>query len=222
MISSCQSRRKVTTGSLARHSSDSHYAPRVPRVAALLAAGAGARFQAAEHKLLALLRGRPVWEWALDEAVNAGFDHVIVVTGFANLPQRPNLPTRPNVLMRHNPHWATGQAGSLQVAISAARDLGADAITLGLADQPFVTADAWRAVTDAAPEWRIAVATYGGEVGPNPVRLRSDVWPLLPTVGDAGARSLIREHPEWVCPVACIGSVADIDTLEDLARWNHC
>ncbi len=187
----------------------------MPRVAALLAAGAGSRFEGRDHKLLALLRGRPVWAWALHQVQAAGFDHVVVVTGSAELPWPGHT------VIRHNEAWPTGQASSVQVAVQAARELGANAVTIGLADQPFVTAEAWRAVAAAPDEARIVIATYDGVPGPNPVRLHREVWPLLPTEGDEGARMMIRGHPEWVYPVACVGSVADIDTLEDLARWNH-
>jgi CTP:molybdopterin cytidylyltransferase MocA len=188
----------------------------VPRVAALLAAGAGTRFAGAQHKLLAPLQGRPVWHWALQHVLAAGFDHVIVITGAADVPWPDD------VIVRHNPAWSQGQASSLLAAVQAAGELSADAVTIGLADQPFVTAEAWQAVASAPAECRIVIAEYDGAIGPNPVRLGRQVWPLLPTDGDAGARHLIREHPEWVCSVACVGSVADIDTLEDLARWNHC
>ena len=68
----------------------------------------------------------------------------------------------------------------------------------------------------------IVVSVYDGTPGPNPVRLAADVWPLLPTTGDAGARDLIRDHPAWVCRVHSVGSAVDIDTLEDLARWRSC
>lgn len=203
--------RMVTPATLSGHA----YAYFVPRVAALLAAGAGTRFKGSDHKLLATLRGRPVWEWALHSVQAAGFDHVIVVTGPAQLPWPSHA------VVRHNVEWATGHASSVQVAIQAARELGADAVTIGLADQPFVTTEAWTAVADAPGEARIVIATYDGVPGPNPVRLHHEVWPLLPTGGDEGARGVIRAHPEWVYPVACIGSVADIDTLEDLERWNH-
>ena len=188
----------------------------MPAVAALLAAGGGTRFAGNEHKLLGILRGKPVWEWALHQVQAAGFDHVVIVTGAVALPWTAHT------VVRHNAAWATGQASSVQVAVAAARELGASAVTIGLADQPFVPAAAWRAVAQAAADCRIVIATYDGTPGPNPVRLAAPVWPLLPTSGDEGARSLIRDHPEWVCSVSCVGSVADIDTLEDLARWNHC
>jgi CTP:molybdopterin cytidylyltransferase MocA len=187
-----------------------------PRVAALLAAGGGTRFGGPVHKLVAELDGRPVWMWALDNVLAAGFDHVVVVTGAAELA----LPA--SVIERHNRHWARGQAGSVQIAVAAAGELGAQTVTIGLADQPFVGAGAWRAVDDAPPEYRLVVAVYDGVLGPNPVRLRADVWPLLPTDGDAGARDLLRDHPDWVHRVDCVGSGADIDTQEDLARWRSC
>jgi len=187
-----------------------------PRVAALLAAGGGSRFGGPVHKLEADLDGRPMWMWALDHVLAAGFDHVVVVTGAVAL----SLP--PAVIERHNDHWGRGQAGSVQLAVAAARELGATHLTIGLADQPFITTQAWRAVADAPGECRLVVAVYDGIVGPNPVRLRDDVWPLLPTSGDSGARDLLRAHPDWVCQVDCVGSGADIDTQEDLARWRSC
>lgn len=186
------------------------------RIAALLAAGGGVRFHGDQHKLLAPLRGRPVWTWALDHVMAAGFDHVMVVTGAAPL----LLPD--GVTGRHNPQWAQGQAGSVQVAVEAARELGATQVTLGLADQPFVTPDAWRTIGWAPDDCRIVVATYDGVVGPHPIRLSAEVWPVLPTAGDEGARSLLHVHHEWVCRLPCLGSGADIDTTEDLDQWKSC
>lgn len=195
-----------------------------PRVAVLLAAGGGTRFRspaAAEqpgtHKLLAPLRGRPVWEWSLDAVAAAGFDHVVVVTGAVELAIVPGS----GVTIAANPRWAHGQAGSVQVGLAAAAGLGADAVTIGLADQPFVTAADWRAVADAPASCRLVVARYPDGTGPNPVRLHADTWPLLPAEGDQGAREIIRSHPQWVCTVECVGSGADIDTVEDLERWNR-
>ena len=92
---------------------------------------------------------------------------------------------------------------------------------IGLADQPFIPPSAWRAVATATSSAPIVVATYGGRRGPNPVRLHRSIWPLLPLDGDEGARPLMRLHPQWIDEVACEGSPADIDTLEDLGKWTN-
>jgi CTP:molybdopterin cytidylyltransferase MocA len=119
----------------------------------------------------------------------------------------------------HNPDWKTGQRSSVITAINFARNHGYDAIVVGLADQPFLTSEAWTNVASSMSP--IAIATYNGTRG-NPVRLHSSVWDTfedLEADPDAGARSLIHLHPELVREVACEGNSADIDTTEDLDTW---
>lgn len=184
--------------------------------AVLLAAGGGSRFAGSTHKLLATLDGVPVFRRSLDHLLAAEFDQILVVTGAVDLDTDD-----PRLTTLHNPRWHFGQAGSLQLAVAAAREQGSDSIVVGLADQPFVPTMAWRAIADAESSAPIVVATYRGVRGPNPVRLHSSIWSDLPTEGDEGARPVMRLHPDWIDEVACEGSAADIDTLEDLGSWTN-
>jgi molybdenum cofactor cytidylyltransferase len=188
----------------------------VTTTAVLLAAGGGTRFVGPTHKLLAMLDGLPVFRRSLDQVIAAGFDHVVVVTGAVDLDI-----DEPTVTTVHNARWQHGQAGSLQLALTAAQGHDSEFIVVGLADQPFIPAAAWRGIADSDSTAPIVVATYDGVRGPNPVRLHRSVWPLVPTEGDEGARSMMRLHPDWVDEVACEGSAADIDTLEDLGSWTN-
>lgn len=184
--------------------------------ALLLAAGGGTRFAGPTHKLLALLDGRPVFRRALDHVIAARLDGVIVVTGAADLDIHDD-----GVIVLHNPHWQLGQAGSLQLGLAEAASRGSEFAVVGLADQPFIPSSAWRTIADSQSDAPIVVATYDGVRGPSPVRLHRSVWPQLPTEGDEGARPLMRLRPEWVDELACEGSAADIDTLEDLGQWTN-
>jgi CTP:molybdopterin cytidylyltransferase MocA len=155
-----------------------------------------------------------VIERSLENAIAARLGPVVVVTGAVADIVPDHL--RHEVTVHHNPQWAQGQITSLRCGIDVARALGASGVVVGLADQPFIDPAAWRAVAES--DGQIAVATYSG-VRANPVRLDAEVWDLLPVTGDEGARSLMRVRPELVREVACTGSPADIDTTEDLRRW---
>jgi CTP:molybdopterin cytidylyltransferase MocA len=181
--------------------------------AVVLAAGGGSRFSGPQHKLRAELRGRPILARVVDTALEAALDDVIVVTGaesFADL-----LP--PGVVVVANPLWQEGMATSLAAGWRRAAERGHDAIVIGLADQPFVPAAAWRAV--AAAPGPLVTAVFDGRRRP-PVKLAAEVWPLLPESGDEGARALMPRRPSLVSEVACEGEPADIDTTEDAARWS--
>jgi molybdenum cofactor cytidylyltransferase len=177
----------------------------------ILAAGAGTRFHGPGHKLDAELGGRTVLQRAVAAALDAGTGPVVVVTA-----DQVRAPLDPAAVHVVNARWADGQATSLRAGIDAARDLAATAVAVGLGDQPFVSPACWRAV--AGTDVPIAVATYGGRRG-HPVRLRHDVWALLPDEGEEGARALMRLRPDLVTAVPCDGSALDIDTVEDLRRW---
>ena len=181
-------------------------------VLAVLAAGAGRRFAATHHKLDALVDGRSLVWHAVSAAVASDVGPVAVVVGA----HRPELPD--GAVVVENERWEEGQATSVRAAIDWADRLGADAVVVGLGDQPFVPPAAWRLVARSTSP--IAVATYGGQRR-NPVRLAREVWPLVPTEGDEGARSVLGAHPDLVEEVICPGSGADIDTVEDLASWQN-
>jgi len=181
--------------------------------AVVLAAGGGTRFKGPEHKLLAEFRGRPLVWWAIAAAAGAHLDEVAVIVGAADL----GVAVPEGVRVIENPDWASGQASSLQTAVSWALERQHEAFVVGLGDQPLVPSAAWAAV--AASPSPVAVATFDGRRRP-PVRLDRSVWPLLPTAGDEGARVLMKERPDLVSEVVCEGLPVDIDNEEDLTRWN--
>jgi molybdenum cofactor cytidylyltransferase len=184
----------------------------------VLAAGGGSRFAASggtSPKPLAEVRGQALVDRVLATVGAAGFDEVLLVAGSTPLDDRAT----PDVVVLDNPAWEDGIATSLAVAVRHARAAGHEAIVVGLADQPGVTADAWRSVAAAPPEPPMAVATYDGRRA-NPVRLAAPVWDLLPVAGDEGARVLMAERPDLVREVPCTGDPWDIDTVEDLTRWS--
>lgn len=186
--------------------------------AIVLAAGGGTRFAGSRHKLLQPLAGRVVVRWALEAVAEAGLSPIFVVTGAADLTAvlAEALPNDPEVVEVHNAQWRTGMASSLQAALDVARERDMEAVVVGLGDQPGIPASAWRKVADTAAP--LAVATYAG-VHRNPVRIHAELWAHLPHDGDEGARTLIRERPELVTEVACEGNADDIDTVDDVARW---
>lgn len=184
-------------------------------LAVILAAGSGSRFEGPVHKLRHRLGDRPIFSHALDNMVGSGIEHRAVVTGAVDLSDLIHDATE-----LHNPDWRDGQRGSVRVALDHARNLGVTSVVFGLGDQPFLAPESWLAV--ALHRTPIAVATYDGRRG-HPVKIDSALWNQLDeqvTDPDSGFRDLMRLRPDEVGEVACKGNPADIDTAEDLDKWN--
>ncbi len=178
--------------------------------AVLLAAGSGSRFLGSQHKLLTQIVDRSVFAWSVEHLAEARFRNTIVVTGAVDLSSQIS---DSDLIVVHNKNWQSGMASSLQCGLAEAQRLGASAVVIGLADQPAIFGSSWQRVArSTAP---LAVATYNGVRG-NPVRVHAELWPLLPTSGDEGARSLFKSHKDLLEEVACDGSSHDLDTSEDI------
>jgi CTP:molybdopterin cytidylyltransferase MocA len=184
--------------------------PPGPVIGVLLAAGAGARL-GAPAKPLAEVAGRKMYEWPLAALRDGGVDDVVVVTGAASFDVAGAEVVRCD-------DWAEGVAASLRAGVSAARERGAEAVVVALADQPLLDARAVAAVLAArAPGVVDAVrATYGG--APNhPTVIESPLFDAVARLhGDEGARSLLGDAR--LVPCDGLGAPDDVDTPEDLAR----
>jgi molybdenum cofactor cytidylyltransferase len=165
------------------------------RVAAiLLAAGSSRRF--GRQKLLVPWRGRPLYEHALDAltASPAVVETIIVVQPGFGEPL-----ARPRCRFVVNPDHEEGMGSSLRAGVRAARD-DADAYLVALADMPLITPELIASLIAcyAAAGRQIVVPVHGGRRG-HPVLMGRELREsLLGLRGDAGARDIIRAHPEWV------------------------
>ena len=184
-----------------------------PVVAALLAAGLGTRFRGREHKLMAGFRGAPLVSHALRAMRSSGIARRAVVAGPVELDD-----VLEDEVLLVNPDPARGLASSLAIARDWALAERAEALVIGLGDQPLIPPSAWSRLASAsgAP---IMVATYQGKRR-NPVRIAREAFDLLPESGDEGARVLFSSYPTLVAEVECEGEPVDIDTVEELDEWN--
>lgn len=192
--------------------------------AVLLSAGGGSRFSGKNHKLMTPICGQSTFAWSLQHLLEAEFRQIIIVTGAidlstqiasANTDPRALAPARASIYVVDNPNWQIGMASSLQCGLSEAQRLGADAVVIGLADQPTIFSSSWQRVANSQSP--LAVATYDGVRG-NPVRVHAELWQLLPVDGDDGARILFNSHKDLLEEVACDGSSHDLDTTDDIEK----
>jgi len=187
--------------------------------AIVLAAGRGARFEAARGKLLADYRGCPLARHAVRAALASKASKTIVVTGHARGDVEQALAGLP-VNFAHNPDFASGVASSLRLGLARAAD-SAGALIL-LADMPGVgsaTLDLLITAFERAPACAAVAPVYQGRRG-NPVLLGGSLFASVASLtGDEGARGLLRAR-DGVIEIAVDDEsvLMDIDTREDLTR----
>lgn len=161
----------------------------------VLASGRGERFAASGgvcHKLQAELLGKTVLQHTLDAVAQSG------------------LP------------WHLENRGLPGMGDSIAAAVGATAKAAGWlilpADLPLIESHTLLAVAAALQQHAVVLPLYQGQRG-HPVGFAPACRAaLLGLRGDQGAAAVVRQHAAFELSVDDVGSVTDIDTLEDLQR----
>ena len=179
----------------------------------ILAAGAGTRF-GEQTKQLAVLRGKPLLQHAVD-SMNAALERAVVVLGHDADSIRAAVDFgRAEVVLCAD--WALGQGYSLRRGVAALPDASAVVVTLG--DQPFITPAVITGALDRLAGHDAVRAVYDGAPG-HPVVLSRRVLDAVPELqGDAGARELLARFEVGKWEAGHLASAADIDTQDELAR----
>ena len=191
----------------------------------ILAAGASSRM--GRPKQLLPLRGRPLLQRVLDEAIASRLDEIVLVLGHRadEIREALALPEAGRVRAVVNADWARGQSTTLRLALRRT-DPTATAAAILLGDQPGVEAAlidrVARAFLDAGlPAARpVYSGADGSRVPGHPVLLARRIWSEVDKLGgDEGARALLAARADWLLEVPVKGEPpADIDTWEDYRR----
>ncbi len=182
----------------------------------ILAAGGSTRF--GKPKQLHLYDGEPLVQRAVNAALGAGSQEVVIVLGSdaeaiaAALDQDPQIQT----VVNHD--WNTGLASSLKVGLSAIGE-ATDGILVMLADQLLVDASALSKLLEQFQAGhRIVASGYADTVGVPAVFGSEYMEELRILSGDHGAGQWIRAKLRDVTIVSLEAAAADVDTPGDAAR----
>ena len=200
-----------------------------PRFAAIvLAAGEASRFGSA--KQVALYKGKALVLHAVDAALVAGCQRVIVVTGaHAGDVQQvlaQALPHKAELSLVHNPNWPEGMSSSITAGATALLAEGSplEAAFVTLADQPLVDAALLTQLAAARRSHRADAAALAYPSGPGvPACFGGSALPLLTQLNTSvgGAKALLRGDALRVVTVDAPAARRDVDTLADWHDLAH-
>jgi molybdenum cofactor cytidylyltransferase len=191
----------------------------------ILAAGASTRL--GTPKQLLEWHGRPLVVLAVETALQARLQPVVVVTGAnapavrqaveAGLERLVVSGSSPGVVqIVENPDWRAGQSSSVQAGLRELPDDCGAAVFL-LCDQPLVSPALVRSLVSMHAESLapIVAPLVDGQRG-NPVLFDRRTFPEFSDLsGDTGGRALFSRYPVTWLPWHDRSVLADIDTLDD-------
>jgi molybdenum cofactor cytidylyltransferase len=187
----------------------------------VLAAGRSSRM--GEAKQLVLVDGEQMVRRAVRVALASGATEVVLVTGaygneVAAAVDDLHEQAAGRLHVIHNPGWATGQAGSMQVGIRAL-PVHCEAVIFLPVDQPYVDPLLLRQLVAAWQQGAVLAAPIvDSELRGAPALFDRTLWPELNQVqGDVGGRMVLRAHADQVHRIAAPAAwLRDVDTPQDL------
>lgn len=183
----------------------------------VLAAGISSRL--GQPKQLLLYRGKGLLRHVVDIAKNVNAHPVIVVLGANSQLTSAEITTDENMYKIINENWSEGISSSIRCGLHALQQIAPSSagVIFTVCDQPFITASFLNKLVEVQKETAkpIVAATYENTVG-TPALFQKTYFPeLLALRGDAGAKTIIRQHTASVAAVPFPKGEIDIDTEAD-------
>lgn len=177
----------------------------------LLAAGRSQRFGDIGSKLDQQFLGKSLGLHVAVALESMPFQDRIAIVDGSELDYRPY-----SFAQIENHDAAKGMSQSVALGVARARELGAEAVCIALADMPRVTASHIYRMFDVTEGPESVVASSDG-VEPKPPAIfgAAHFDMLLRLDGDAGARDMIRRGRHVITAAA---ELIDVDTPEELER----
>jgi molybdenum cofactor cytidylyltransferase len=188
----------------------------------VLAAGSSARME--REKLLLPFRGRPLLCHALDCMAASPVSNVLCVLGHRSdvvLPILRSYPFPRGIRFLENPHYASGRASSVRLALQSLPE-GCEAAVFLPADMPLLRPEDVGTLVERFERtgaWLVVAVDESG-VRAHPVLFARPLFPSLAALaGDESGHEIIRER--WGVAEKVLvprSRVLDVDTEEDYRR----
>jgi len=191
--------------------------------AVLLAAGSSSRMRGTD-KLMCKVGGMPLLRHCVEVALGSDIDHCVVVLKKGADDHRAALQGL-RVKIVEVDDAGLGMSASLRAGILALKT-SPKAILIGLADMPDLTSDHFNKVIAAhnpdKNRYIICPTNPNGKRG-HPVLFDAKFSENLASLqGDAGAKDIVKNVPEWVYEIPMDAAVSlDLDTPEAWDAWER-
>ena len=185
----------------------------------ILAAGSSSRL--GQPKQLLSYQHKSLLDNAIEEAKKATDGPVLVILG-GNRELIEKSITRSDIQLIYNPGWEEGMASSIRLGLAVSKEANPalERIIFTVCDQPFVTAELFRAlVNEAAASGKGIVASSYGDTFGTPVLFDKKYFDELTLLkGAEGAKKIVTKFTDQVAAVTFEKGEIDIDTPDDYNR----
>ena len=182
----------------------------------VLAAGASTRL--GKPKQLLQYRGKTLLGHAVNEAINAKGDAVVVILGKnADIFQKEIDKEKVRVVV--NKDWEEGMASSVRLGLDnlLTGKPYMDAVIFMVCDQPHISSSILDEliITQQKTTRQIVTCNYGESIGPPALFHKKYFGELAKLRGDVGAKNIIQQNMHDVATIQFPEGKIDIDTEED-------
>jgi len=186
-----------------------------PEIASIiLAAGASSRM--GRPKMLLPIGEATLLAASVAPYLAAAHGRVVVVLGkdARRVRAEAGLPLDPRLHVVVNRRWREGMSSSLRRGLATCA--GADAVLIGLADEPGVTVDRLARIVSAwQPGVVLVIPMVSATRAAHPVLFAQCLWEDLRGLrGDVGARTVVERHQDRAARVT-VPPLADLDVEAD-------